>query len=165
MSLSVLRFVLTFFISTVSVCCMLPRLSCLLTCHNDVIDAWQNNLLFAPGTDMDRALLRLSHMQKGTYYVQICDKRVLRVRLQPNKRYFFFFCLLFCLSPTFCHLLKLAPPTLFWSTYKDCPSFWSILKACPHFPAHLQSLPLYNMCVHIWTLAACLTEPFHVWYR
>ena len=25
------------------------------------------------GTDMDRALLRLSHMQKDTIYVQICD--------------------------------------------------------------------------------------------
>ena len=53
---------------------MLPRLSCLITCHNDVINAGQNNRLFAPGTDMDRALLRLSHMQKGKYYVQICDK-------------------------------------------------------------------------------------------
>ena len=53
---------------------MLPRLSCLLTCHNDVIDAGQNNRLFATGTDMDRTLLRLSHMQKGTYYVHICDK-------------------------------------------------------------------------------------------
>jgi hypothetical protein len=53
---------------------MLPRLSCLLTCHNDVTDAGQNNRLFASGTDMDQALLRLSHMHKGTYYVQICDK-------------------------------------------------------------------------------------------
>jgi len=97
MSLSVLHFVLTFFISAVSVCCMLPRLSCLLMCHNDVIDAGQNNLLFAPGTDMDRALLRLSHMQKGTYYVQICDKRVLRVCLQPNNRYFLFFLFIFLL--------------------------------------------------------------------
>jgi hypothetical protein len=26
-----------------------------------------------PGTDMDRTRLRLSHMQKGTYYIQICD--------------------------------------------------------------------------------------------
>jgi hypothetical protein len=33
-----------------------------------------NNRLFAPGTDMDLALLCLSHMQRGTYYVQICDK-------------------------------------------------------------------------------------------
>ena len=53
---------------------MLPRLSCLLACHNDVIDAGQYNRLFVPGTDMDWALLRLSHMHKGTYYVQICDK-------------------------------------------------------------------------------------------
>jgi hypothetical protein len=30
-----------------------------------------NFRLFAAGTDMDLALLRLSHMQKGTYYVQI----------------------------------------------------------------------------------------------
>jgi hypothetical protein len=45
----------------------------MLTYHKDVIDAGQNDRLFAPGTDMDRALLRLSHMQKGTYYVQICD--------------------------------------------------------------------------------------------
>ena len=34
----------------------------------------QNNWLVAPGTDMDRALLRLSHMQKGTFYEQICDQ-------------------------------------------------------------------------------------------
>ena len=47
----------------------------MLTCHNDVIDAGQNNRLFAPGTDIDRALLHLSHMQKGTYYVQICDSK------------------------------------------------------------------------------------------
>ena len=73
MSLSVLHFVLTI-ISAVSVCCLLPRLPCLLTCYNGVIDAGQNNRLFAPGTDMVRALLRLSHIQKGTYYVQICDK-------------------------------------------------------------------------------------------
>jgi hypothetical protein len=64
-------------ISAASVCCMLPRLSCLLTCHNDVIDAGQANRLFAPDTDMDRAILRLSHMQKGTYYVQISDKALL----------------------------------------------------------------------------------------
>ena len=70
MSLSALRFLMTFFIVAVSVCCMLPRLSCLLTCHNDVIDAGQNNRLYAPsGTDMDRAFLRLSHMQNGMYYV------------------------------------------------------------------------------------------------
>ena len=53
---------------------MLPRLSRFLTCHNDVIDAGHNNRLFASGTDMDRERPRLSHMQKGTYYVQICDK-------------------------------------------------------------------------------------------
>jgi hypothetical protein len=88
---------LTFFISAVSVYCMLPRLSCLLTCHNDVINAGQNNRLFAAGTDMDRALLRLLHIQKGTYYAQICDKRVLRVRLQPNNRYFLFFLFIFLL--------------------------------------------------------------------
>ena len=74
MSLSVLRFALTFFISVVSVCCLLPHLSCLLACHYDVIDAGHNNRLFAPGTDMNRALLRLSHIQKDTFYVQICDK-------------------------------------------------------------------------------------------
>ena len=74
MSLSVLRFALTFFISVVSVCCILPHLSCLLACHYDVIDAGHNNRLFAPGTDMNRALLRLSHIQKDTFYVQICDK-------------------------------------------------------------------------------------------
>ena len=73
MSLSILRFFGTFFTSAVSVCCMVPRLSCLLTCHNNVIDAGQNNRLFAPGTDMDRERLRLSHMQQGTHYVQICD--------------------------------------------------------------------------------------------
>ena len=69
MSLPVLHFVLTFLICTATVCCMLPRLSCLLTCLNDVIDAGQNNRLFATGTDMDRTLLRLLHMQKGTYIV------------------------------------------------------------------------------------------------
>ena len=74
-SLSVLRFVLTFFISPVSICCMLLRLSCLLTRHNDVIDAGQHNRLFSPGTDMDRKLLRLSHMQIWTNYVQICDNK------------------------------------------------------------------------------------------
>ena len=73
MSPSVLCFVLILFFSAVSVCFMLPRLSCLLTCHYDVIDAGQNNRSFAPGTDMDRVLLRLSHMQKGIFYVQICD--------------------------------------------------------------------------------------------
>jgi hypothetical protein len=61
MSLSVLRFALTFFISAVTVCCMLPRLSCLLTCHNIVIDAEQHNRLFALGSDMDRALLRIAY--------------------------------------------------------------------------------------------------------
>ena len=52
------------------------RLSCLFMCHNqnDVIDTGQNNWLFALGTHLDRALLRLSHMQKGKHYVQICDK-------------------------------------------------------------------------------------------
>ena len=52
---------------------MLPRLLHFLTCHNDVINAGQNNWLFALGTDMDRERLRLSHMQNGTYYIQICD--------------------------------------------------------------------------------------------
>ena len=46
---------------------------CLLTCHNDVIDAGHNNRLFALGTDMDRERLRLSHVQNGTDNVQICD--------------------------------------------------------------------------------------------
>jgi len=48
----------------------------LLTCHNDVTDAGHNNRLFAPGTDMDRELDRLSHMQNGTNNVQICDKYI-----------------------------------------------------------------------------------------
>ena len=56
---------------------MLPRLSRFPTCHNDVINAGQNNRLFVLGTDMDRGCLRLSHMQKGTYYAQICDKESL----------------------------------------------------------------------------------------
>ena len=43
MSMSVLSFVSTFFISAVLVCCMLLHLLCLLTCLNDVIDAGQNN--------------------------------------------------------------------------------------------------------------------------
>ena len=55
---------------------MLPRLSRFLACHNDVINAEQNKGLFAPGTDMHRERLRLSHMQKGTYYVQICDENI-----------------------------------------------------------------------------------------
>jgi len=57
---------------------MLPRF---ITCHNDVIDAGQNNQLFAPGTDMDRERLRLSHMQKGTYYVHICDNILILLNL------------------------------------------------------------------------------------
>ena len=60
-SLSGLRFVLTFFISAVVVCCMLPRLSCVLTRHNDVIDTGQHNRLFALSTDMGRALLRIAY--------------------------------------------------------------------------------------------------------
>jgi hypothetical protein len=35
---------------------------CLLTCQNDVIETGDTNRLFAPGTDMDRKRLRLSHM-------------------------------------------------------------------------------------------------------
>jgi hypothetical protein len=56
---------------------MFHHLSRFLTCHNDIINAGQNNRLFALGTDMDRGRLRLSHMQKGTYYAQICDKESL----------------------------------------------------------------------------------------
>jgi hypothetical protein len=55
---------------------MFPRLSRFPACHNDVINAEQNNRLFAPGTDLHRERLRLSHMQKGTYYVQICDENI-----------------------------------------------------------------------------------------
>ena len=73
MPLSVLCCALTFFISAVSVCCMLPRLS-LLMYYNCVIHAGQNNRLFVPDTEMYRALLRLSHMQKDTFYVEICDR-------------------------------------------------------------------------------------------
>ena len=69
---SVLRFVSTFFISVVSDFCM-------MFAHNDVIDAGHNNRLFTPDTVMDLALLRLSHMQKGTCYVQICDKKKVTV--------------------------------------------------------------------------------------
>jgi hypothetical protein len=54
---------------------LLYKMVGLLTPHNDVIDAGHNNRLFAPGTDMDRERLRLSHMQNGTYYVQICDNK------------------------------------------------------------------------------------------
>ena len=60
---------------------LLPRLSHLLACHNDVIDAEPNNRVFALGSDMDRALLRLSHMQKGTFYVRICDKMIYSPRV------------------------------------------------------------------------------------
>ena len=73
MSLLLLCFVLIFFISAVSICCVLPRLSYLFTYHNDIIDAGQNKRLFAPSTDMDCALLHISHMQKDTIYVQIWD--------------------------------------------------------------------------------------------
>ena len=52
---------------------MFPHLSRFLTCHKDIIDVGQNNQLFAPGTDMDWEHLCLSHMQKGMYYIQICD--------------------------------------------------------------------------------------------
>jgi hypothetical protein len=104
MSLSVLRFVLIFLISAVSVCCMLPRLLCFLTCHNDFIDSGQTNRLFAPGTDMDLALLpscithakryvlrylhiiwcscRLTETREGTYHsgspLVLCGVRVAR---------------------------------------------------------------------------------------
>ena len=65
----------TFFIDILHLCridlWMLHRVSRFLTCHNDVIAAGQNNRLFAPCTDMDRERLRLSHMQNGTYYLQI----------------------------------------------------------------------------------------------
>jgi hypothetical protein len=44
---------------------MPPRLSRFLTCHNDVIDAGQNNRLFSPCTDMDRERLRLSHAKRN----------------------------------------------------------------------------------------------------
>jgi hypothetical protein len=52
---------------------------CLLTSHNEVIDAGHNNLLFAPGIDMDRKRLRLSHRQKryvvythiGSMYIHV----------------------------------------------------------------------------------------------
>jgi hypothetical protein len=44
----------------------MPRL---FMSNNDVINAGHNNWLFAPGTDMDRALDHLSHMQKCTKYV------------------------------------------------------------------------------------------------
>jgi hypothetical protein len=71
----------TFFIDILHLCridlLMFPHLSRFLTCHNDIINAGQNNCLFALGTDMDRGRLRLSHMQKGTYYAQICDKESL----------------------------------------------------------------------------------------
>jgi hypothetical protein len=91
MSLSVLRFVLTFFISAVSVCCMLgTRLSYgLLTCHNDVGDIGQNNRLFSPGTDMDRAIIRLSHMQKGTFYVQIITSIEDKIRYPSDGKHIY----------------------------------------------------------------------------
>jgi hypothetical protein len=41
---------------------MLSRLSRFLTCHNDVIDAGQNNRLFSPCTAMDREHLHLQRV-------------------------------------------------------------------------------------------------------
>ena len=70
--LSVLRFSLRFFISAVSFV-MFPRLSRFRTCHNDVIDARQNNRLF-PLALIWIGNVFVYHIQKGTYYVQICDQ-------------------------------------------------------------------------------------------
>ena len=73
---------LMFCIDTLDLCCigLLYASSSVMFAYasqifvNDVINARQNKWLFALDTDMDRALLRLSHIQKGTCYVQICDK-------------------------------------------------------------------------------------------
>jgi hypothetical protein len=67
MSLSVLHFVLTI-ISAVSVCCLLPCLSCLLTRHNDVIDAClltrHNDVIDAC---LPRALIWIGHFVYHTF--------------------------------------------------------------------------------------------------
>ena len=52
---------------------MFPRLSRFLTCHNDVIDAGQNNRLF-PLVLIWMGNIFVYHMQNGTSYVQICDQ-------------------------------------------------------------------------------------------
>jgi hypothetical protein len=43
--------------------------------ENTTVTAKRAITKFAPDTDMDRERLRLSHMENGTYYVHICDKR------------------------------------------------------------------------------------------
>jgi len=70
-------FVILSFTSCIDVlhlCWMLPYLSRLLTCHNDVIDTGQNNRLFAPGTIWIGHFLVYHTSKKGTCYVQICDQ-------------------------------------------------------------------------------------------
>jgi hypothetical protein len=56
----------------VTVCCMFPRMSCLLTCHNDAIDAVQNNRLFAPGTDMYPVLCFICDKLGAGQHKNIC---------------------------------------------------------------------------------------------
>ena len=115
----------TFFIYILHLCridlWMLHRLSRFLTCHNDVIDAGHNNRLSAPGTYMDWKRLRLSHMENGTYYVQICDKR----------HYHIFCCNMFGFA---CSIIAKSQCWLFahWGNIRICPriqlpayAYWS----------------------------------------
>ena len=94
MSLSVLHFVLTFFISAVSVCCMLPRLSCILTSHNDIIDCpvhWYGLGTSLCITHTKRYVLCtdicVSHIQRGTFYVQICEDKWLTMFFKTRWRF------------------------------------------------------------------------------
>jgi hypothetical protein len=62
---------------------MLPRLSRFLACHNDVIDAGQNNWLFSPCTDiLSLSLFTMSYVDKKIDHIFVrntflfaCDKR------------------------------------------------------------------------------------------
>ena len=62
---------------------MLPRLSRFLTCHNDVIDAEQNNRLFAPGIDMDDRSGTSSFITHAKRYV-LCIN-IWHQMLQPSR--------------------------------------------------------------------------------
>jgi len=65
---------------------------CFLVCHvylrvTMTSSTRQNNRLFALCTDMDWALLCLSHMQRGTFYVQICDNKWLTMFFKTRWRF------------------------------------------------------------------------------
>jgi len=75
MSLSVLRFLLTFFISAVSIC------GCFLVCHLFLRVTMTSSTQGKITGYLSRALIWIGNVfvyhtcKKGTYYVQICDNK------------------------------------------------------------------------------------------